>query len=78
MSKSKNFKQGQGVKGRNEPADVSRRKLCPDEVTDHPYSQVTAVAYVVAQAMGLPVEQVARAAWENTVRVFFPHRKDWL
>lgn len=40
--------------------------------------QIGAVAYVVAQVMGKPVEQVVQAAWENTVKVFFPHRKDWL
>ncbi|GHJ83772.1 hypothetical protein NliqN6_0174 [Naganishia liquefaciens] len=60
VPKSKNYKQGQGVKGRNEPADI------------------TAVAWVVSQAMSLTVEQVAQATWENTVKVFFPHRKDWL
>ncbi|KAJ9120033.1 hypothetical protein QFC22_002930 [Naganishia vaughanmartiniae] len=60
VGKVKSFKPGQGVKGRNEPADIG------------------AVAYVVAQVMGKPVEAVAQAAWENTVKVFFPHRKDWL
>ncbi|KAJ9103742.1 hypothetical protein QFC21_002202 [Naganishia friedmannii] len=60
VGKVKSFKPGQGVKGRNEPADIG------------------AVAYVVAQVMGKPVEEVAQAAWENTVKVFFPHRKDWL
>jgi Tat protein secretion system quality control protein TatD with DNase activity len=40
--------------------------------------KIGAVAYVVAQVMGKPVEQVVQAAWENTVKVFFPHRKDWL
>ncbi|KAJ9120980.1 hypothetical protein QFC24_004960 [Naganishia onofrii] len=60
VGKVKSFKPGQGVKGRNEPADIG------------------AVAYVVAQVMGKPVEQVVQAAWENTVKVFFPHRKDWL
>ncbi|KAI5453828.1 hypothetical protein NCC49_005638 [Naganishia albida] len=60
VAKSKNFKEGQGIKGRNEPADV------------------TSVAYVVARVMGREVEDVVRAAWENTVRVFFPDRRDWL
>ncbi|KAJ9091751.1 hypothetical protein QFC19_008961 [Naganishia cerealis] len=60
IGKVKSFKPGQGVKGRNEPADVG------------------VVAYVVAQAMGRPVEEVVQAAWKNTVRIFFPHRRDWL
>lgn len=36
------------------------------------------MAYVVARVMGREVEDVVRAAWENTVRVFFPDRRDWL
>jgi hypothetical protein len=39
---------------------------------------VAAVAYVVAAAMGKSADEVVKAAWDNTVRVFFPHRKDWM
>ena len=76
VTKSKNFKEGQGIKGRNEPADVSSF-LCLGSLGLMAL-QITAVAYVVAKAIGKPVEEVAKAAWENTARVFFPHRKDWM
>ncbi|KAG7529955.1 hypothetical protein FFLO_05311 [Filobasidium floriforme] len=58
VEKTKTLKPGgqTGVKGRNEPADV------------------TTIAWVVAQVKGIPVDELAKAAWENSLRVFWPDR----
>jgi Tat protein secretion system quality control protein TatD with DNase activity len=36
--------------------------------------QVTTIAWVVAQVKGIPVEELVKAAWENSLRVFWPDR----
>lgn len=35
-------------------------------------AEVVTIAHIVASIRGLPVEEVAKAAWENTMKVFFP------
>lgn len=34
--------------------------------------EVVTIAHVLAGIRGEPVEQVAKAAWDNTIKVFFP------
>ncbi len=38
-------------------------------------SQIASVAHVVSRVQGVPVEEVATAAWRNTMRVFFPREQ---
>lgn len=70
VSKPQSFKEGQGVKGRMEPAEVSRAFLKQSML--NLTCKVGAIAYIVAGVKGLSVEEVAAAAWQNTMRLFYP------
>jgi len=34
--------------------------------------EVAVIAHVVASVKGVPIEEVAEAAWANTVKLFYP------
>ena len=77
VEKTKTLKPGgqTGVKGRNEPADVSSKSSFDSYGTHLMGSgprQVTTIAWVVAAVKGVSVEQVTEAAWNNSLQVFWP------
>ena len=37
--------------------------------------EVGVIAHVVASVKGVPVEEVADAAWANTIKLFYPHEQ---
>lgn len=54
VSKAQQWKEGRGVKGRMEPAEVR------------------VIAHIVAAVRGIPLEELARAVWDNSLRLFWP------
>ena len=77
IDKTKKFTPGSGVKGRNEPGDVSLALQSCKVLTDDgrfgiPLHQINTIAHVVASVKGLDIDEVADAAWNNTIALFWP------
>jgi len=77
IEKTKKFTPGSGVKGRNEPGDVSLAMYSCKVLADHArlltrLHQINTIAHVVASVKGLTIDEVADAAWNNTIALFWP------
>lgn len=69
VSKAQQWKEGHGVKGRMEPAEVSN---CLGSGAMPLTSQIRLIALIVAQIKGVPLDVFAQAVWDNTMRLFYP------
>lgn len=73
VSKADKWKEGLGVKGRMEPAEV-RISDYESAIQDADCSnKIGIIAHVVASVKGIPIEELAEQIWQNTIKLFYPH-----
>ncbi|OWZ68410.1 hypothetical protein AYX15_00824 [Cryptococcus neoformans] len=75
VSKADKWKEGLGVKGRMEPAEVMISHGFNDAAIHDAdlVNKIGIIAHVVASVKGIPIEQLAEQVWQNTVKLFYPH-----
>lgn len=78
VSKPDKWKEGLGVKGRMEPAEVRISTGSNDAAMQgaNPHNKIGIIAHVVASVKGIPIEELAEQIWQNTVKLFYPHEVD--